>query len=137
MTREHAVKGCIGENRSAPCTLNGSGSCASSGGRTIAILTRSREGVYANQIPPSPPREPDQYFEWMYRKWNTAWQRFGEHPRLAGLRVLDFGCGFGAFSVRAAEEGAAVVGLDLNREEISRARVIASERFGTSRRDAT
>jgi SAM-dependent methyltransferase len=66
----------------------------------------------------------------MYGKWSAAWHRFGEHPSFGGLRVLDFGCGFGAFSVRAAEEGASVVGLDLDPQEIASARAIARKRFG-------
>jgi SAM-dependent methyltransferase len=65
----------------------------------------------------------------MYGKWGNAWQRFGARPSFAGLRVLDFGCGFGAFSIRAAEEGASVVGLDLDQQEIASAREIARERF--------
>jgi SAM-dependent methyltransferase len=71
----------------------------------------------------------------MYQKWANAWDRFGERPDLAGARCLDFGCGYGAFSIRAAEEGASVVGLDLNPDSIAGARAIAAERF--AERDVT
>lgn len=44
-------------------------------------------------------------------------------PPLAGLRVLDLGCGFGWFSRWAAEQGAAeVLGLDVSDRMLERAR---------------
>jgi SAM-dependent methyltransferase len=44
-------------------------------------------------------------------------------PPLAGLRVLDHGCGFGWFARFAAEEGAAsVLALDLSEKMLARAR---------------
>jgi 2-polyprenyl-3-methyl-5-hydroxy-6-metoxy-1,4-benzoquinol methylase len=44
-------------------------------------------------------------------------------PELAGLRVLDLGCGFGWFSRWAAESGAAsVLGIDLSERMLARAR---------------
>jgi SAM-dependent methyltransferase len=73
--------------------------------------------------------EADVYFDYMYEKWDTAWERFGEHPRLEGLRFLDFGCGLGAFSVHAAEEGAHVVGLDVDSDSVAGAKSIAARRF--------
>lgn len=45
------------------------------------------------------------------------------------MRFLDFGCGLGAFSVHAAQEGAQVVGLDIDSESIACARSIAKRRF--------
>jgi SAM-dependent methyltransferase len=71
----------------------------------------------------------DAYFDYIYRKWDAAWERFGEHPRLEGLRFLDFGCGLGAFSVRAAEEGAHAVGLDTDPSSMASAKSIAARRF--------
>ena len=71
----------------------------------------------------------DAHFDHMYKKWDATWQRFGERPRLDGVRFLDFGCGLGAFSVHAAQEGAQVVGLDIDSESIACARSIAKRRF--------
>ncbi len=71
----------------------------------------------------------DAYFDYMYKKWDAAWERFGEHPPLKGARFLDFGRGLGAFSVRAAEEGAHAVGLDLDPDSIVSARSIAARRY--------
>ncbi len=71
----------------------------------------------------------DGYFDYRYRKWDAVWERFGEHPQLDGLRFLDFGCGHGAFAVRAAEEGAHVVGLDIDSDLIACAKLIAERRF--------
>jgi len=77
----------------------------------------------------SVPTGTDAYFDHMYKKWDAAWERFGEHPRLDGVRFLDFGCGHGAFSVRAAQEGAQVVGLDIDSDLISYAKSVAERRF--------
>jgi SAM-dependent methyltransferase len=75
-------------------------------------------------------RGPDNYFDYMYRKWDQAWERFGsERPSLEGTSFLDFGCGLGAFSIHAAQEGAKVVGLDLDADSIAQAREIAARRF--------
>ncbi|MGA3354536.1 MAG: methyltransferase domain-containing protein [Acidimicrobiales bacterium] len=71
----------------------------------------------------------DAFFDYMYKKWNAAWDRFGEHPRLDGVRFLDFGCGLGAFSVHAAQEGAQVVGLDIDSDSIVEAKSIVARRF--------
>ena len=43
-------------------------------------------------------------------------------PGLKGKRVLDLGCGFGAFSRWAAEQGAVVFGLDLSTRMLNEAR---------------
>jgi SAM-dependent methyltransferase len=75
------------------------------------------------------PGADDAYFDYIYQKWGAAWERFGEHPRLEGLRFLDFGCGLGAFSVRAAEEGAHVVGLDIDADSLAGAKSIAERRY--------
>ncbi len=48
---------------------------------------------------------------------------------LAGLRVADLGCGFGALSVFFAFQGAEVVGIDLNRRRLEVGRRVA-ERHG-------
>ena len=77
----------------------------------------------------SVPTDADAYFDHMYKKWDAAWERFGEHPWLEDVRFLDFGCGHGALSVRAAEEGAHVVGLDIDSDLIASAKSIAARRF--------
>ena len=47
----------------------------------------------------------------------------GMLPPLAGLRVLDLGCGFGAFARWAREMGAeSVLGVDLSEKMLARAR---------------
>src|SRR4051794_26569872 len=47
-------------------------------------------------------------------------------PALAGLRVLDLGCGFGAFDRWAHEMGAAhVLGIDLSEKMLAQARAQA------------
>ena len=68
---------------------------------------------------------PSQYEDWYFRRsyeseWVQFWSRLPLEPgSLRGKRVLELGCGYGAFSVRAAEEGAsAVVGLDLDERRI-------------------
>jgi 2-polyprenyl-6-hydroxyphenyl methylase/3-demethylubiquinone-9 3-methyltransferase len=75
------------------------------------------------------PGEADVYFDRMYDKWDGLWERFGERPRLQGLHILDFGCGLGAFAVRAAQEGAHVVGVDADPDSIAGATEIAARRF--------
>lgn len=72
----------------------------------------------------------DAYFDYKYNKWEAAWARFGQAPpQLEGVRFLDFGCGLGAISVRAAQAGAHVVGLDIDPDSIAGARSIAERRF--------
>jgi ubiquinone/menaquinone biosynthesis C-methylase UbiE len=46
---------------------------------------------------------------------------------IAGLRVLDLGCGFGALSVFFAAQGALVTGVDSNQERLSVGRSVAEE----------
>ena len=50
-------------------------------------------------------------------------------PSLAGLRLADLGCGFGALSVFFAFKGAEVTGIDLNRRRLEVGRR-AAERHG-------
>lgn len=69
------------------------------------------------------------YFDWVYAKWDDEWDRFGDRPSFAGLRVLDFGSGHGSFAVRAAQEGASVVGLDVNDDVVLEATQHCRERF--------
>jgi 2-polyprenyl-3-methyl-5-hydroxy-6-metoxy-1,4-benzoquinol methylase len=52
-------------------------------------------------------------------------------PSLAGLRVADLGCGFGALSVFFAFQGAEVTGIDVNRSRLEVGRRVA-ERHGLS-----
>jgi SAM-dependent methyltransferase len=77
------------------------------------------------------PADPVAYFDWIYEKWDLEWERFGEHPSLDGLRVLDFGSGFGSFAARAAQEGASVVGVDIDATKVEFARNHFRERFPT------
>jgi 2-polyprenyl-3-methyl-5-hydroxy-6-metoxy-1,4-benzoquinol methylase len=46
---------------------------------------------------------------------------------LSGVRVLDFGCGYGALSVLLAMQGASVVGVDAESERLEIGRRIAAE----------
>lgn len=54
----------------------------------------------------------DQQFASSYLGWDKFWTRLNCRPDLKNQRVLDLGCGHGAFSIRAAECGAEVVGVD-------------------------
>lgn len=47
-------------------------------------------------------------------------------PSLAGLRIADLGCGFGALSVFFAFQGASVIGIDVNRPRLEVGREVAS-----------
>lgn len=60
------------------------------------------------------------YFDQQHGGDCAEWfQRMAFDIPLAGLRVLDLGCGHGALSIRFAEEGAAqVMGLDLDDERV-------------------
>jgi len=63
----------------------------------------------------------EQYFRKSYgREWPQFWSRLPLQPDiLQGKRVLELGCGYGAFCIRSAEAGAsAVVGLDLDKRRI-------------------
>ena len=69
------------------------------------------------------PEEHKQYYDENVADNDTFFARFGAEPEWRGKAVLDFGCGYGAMSARAAEGGAArVVGLDINSDQIRRAR---------------
>lgn len=46
---------------------------------------------------------------------------------IAGLRLLDLGCGFGALSVFFAARGATVTGIDPNEERLTVGRAVAAE----------
>jgi SAM-dependent methyltransferase len=46
------------------------------------------------------------------------WRRFGREPDFAGNAVLDLGCGHGAMSIYAAQNGAHVLGVDLDTDRI-------------------
>lgn len=50
------------------------------------------------------------------------WRRFKQQPNFANKRVLEIGCGHGAMSVRLAQLGAHVVGVDLDQGRINFAR---------------
>jgi ubiquinone/menaquinone biosynthesis C-methylase UbiE len=45
---------------------------------------------------------------------------------LSGLRVLDLGCGDGTYAIRASEEGAVAVGLDISAAMLRRTRIRAT-----------
>ena len=61
----------------------------------------------------------EEYFEAQAsRSTPEFWRRFGKLPAFAGKRVLDFGCGHGAMSLQMAEQGAHVVGVDLDQRRI-------------------
>jgi len=50
------------------------------------------------------------------RKNGRFWSRLGGQPPLAGLKILDLGCGHGSLSVDMALRGAGMVtGIDINR----------------------
>lgn len=65
----------------------------------------------------------DAYFEHQLTESNAEfWRRMGDID-LAGLAVLDFGCGHGAMAIEAAGRGATrVLGVDLDEERIGFAR---------------
>jgi SAM-dependent methyltransferase len=68
------------------------------------------------------------YFEAQASQSNPEfWRRFGRSPVFAGRRVLDFGCGHGAMSLEMAQQGAHVVGIDLDERRIG----WAQEHVGT------
>ena len=83
---------------------------------------------------------PSEYEDWYFRKsyvreWPQFWSRLSPQPDiLQGKRILELGCGYGAFCIRSAEEGAsAVVGLDLDERRIEICRhFLASEHNAVS-----
>jgi 2-polyprenyl-3-methyl-5-hydroxy-6-metoxy-1,4-benzoquinol methylase len=48
-------------------------------------------------------------------------------PELSGVRVLDFGCGYGALSILLATAGASVLGIDAEPQRLEVGRRIAAE----------
>jgi SAM-dependent methyltransferase len=61
------------------------------------------------------PEEHKQYYTENVADNDRFFGRFGAEPEWRGKSVLDFGCGYGALSGRAAERGAArVLGVDTN-----------------------
>ncbi|MCK4624897.1 MAG: class I SAM-dependent methyltransferase [Phycisphaerae bacterium] len=58
----------------------------------------------------------------VYRDYVNNPAFFGMLPDIAGLRVLDVGCGEGQSTRRAADLGATVVGIDISKEMIEAAR---------------
>jgi SAM-dependent methyltransferase len=64
-----------------------------------------------------------EYFEQQLIENEEFFARFGSEPDWRGRSVLDFGCGHGTMSIRAAERGAAkVVGVDIHQARIAFAR---------------
>jgi SAM-dependent methyltransferase len=77
-----------------------------------------------NDVAQASPYE-DWYFRKSYlREWPQFWSRLSLRPDiLRGKRVLELGCGYGAFCIRSAEEGASTVtGLDLDERRIEACR---------------
>lgn len=69
------------------------------------------------------PEEHKQYYDESVVDNDKFFARFGAEPEWPGKSVLDFGCGYGAMSRRAAEGGAArVVGVDIDSNRIRLAR---------------
>jgi SAM-dependent methyltransferase len=70
------------------------------------------------------------YFARGGRDNRKFWSRFGGEPEMAGLRVLDVGCGHGRMCIDLANHGAAaVVGVDVNANWIAFARENLASRF--------
>lgn len=78
------------------------------------------------------PREAEHraYFDWQLGPGNAEFFGRLDMPDVAGLRILDLGCGHGALAVELARRGAArVVGVDLDADRIDFARRHVGERF--------
>ncbi len=74
------------------------------------------------------------YFKKQYNLWEKYWLRYGLHnlilPDFEGKKVLDFGCGHGAFVIRAAQTGAVrAVGLDINAKRLRTAQYILDNSY--------
>jgi SAM-dependent methyltransferase len=69
----------------------------------------------------------DGYDEWRHQSLKAQFEQYFQWNQIAGKRVLDFGCGSGSLSLLCAQHGArSVVGIDLSRNNISRARSLAA-----------
>ncbi|MFN3868438.1 MAG: SAM-dependent methyltransferase [Hyphomicrobiaceae bacterium] len=67
--------------------------------------------------------DPRAYYHAQVADTPRLWRRLGGAPNVAGLDVLDFGCGHGALSRDSAERGArSVLGVDLSEQRIRFAR---------------
>jgi ubiquinone/menaquinone biosynthesis C-methylase UbiE len=62
------------------------------------------------------------YFSRQLEANEEFWRRFGKRPDLAGMTVLDLGCGHGAMTLEIAGQGGAALGVDLNADLIQFAR---------------
>lgn len=80
-------------------------------------------------------RESDEaYVQWEYDSGRALFERFFGSGRLAGSRLLDAACGPGGKTAYYAEAGAAwVIGADLDRGYLERARRFAESRGVASR----
>jgi SAM-dependent methyltransferase len=58
------------------------------------------------------------YFQDQLQSNIEFWRRFGREPDFTGKTVLDLGCGHGAMSIYAAQNGAHVLGVDLDDDRI-------------------
>lgn len=59
------------------------------------------------------------YFDAQLVSNREYWRRFGSRPAVARQRVLDVGCGHGALSLELAQDGATVLGVDLDERRIA------------------
>jgi 2-polyprenyl-3-methyl-5-hydroxy-6-metoxy-1,4-benzoquinol methylase len=58
------------------------------------------------------------YFMAQFGSTREFWRRFARQPSFAGKRVLEVGCGHGALALGAANQGASVLAVDLDRERV-------------------
>lgn len=61
----------------------------------------------------------EHYFMWRKIRGQSAIERVEKRIRLWGLRVLDFGCGYGALTANLFDKGAKVVGCDVDQKSIN------------------
>lgn len=79
-------------------------------------------------------RKADDYDRWYESKLGRFVDRvetelaFSLFKPAFGMRILDVGCGTGNFSIKLAEKGCKVVGIDISEEMLKRAREKAKER---------
>jgi SAM-dependent methyltransferase len=82
-----------------------------------------------SQVDESVFHDMDWYFDDQVADTPRFWRRLGGPVDVAGLDVLDFGCGHGALSLDAAERGArSVLGIDLSTQRIDFARRVVAPR---------